>query len=416
MSIVRMLSGSPTLANDPHLLFSLPPTTTTERGCCAPPVKPIYLISKQNIPPIWKTHNHCPHCTRELPGSPILCCGCWLWRPSPCPAPSTIPPSSVICHSHTHKCNSRTPKLGNSLWTIGRRKPSILWIVTSWTPSTTPWPWKHYTNYEGSANTSTTAIPCLSPSYSSFNPWWLVPVCCLWISTTLSQVGKILSCQIRSIWQKQDPICTMVENYKPLSKQLRDRSNQSAKNADRTLLYEGRKRSWKIHRPYGHNKGYWHYVIYQLWREAEENLPTCCPCSKCRDYTLCIKARQGICWGLFYLTISTGQGGQIQCHLSWMHNCQLHPTSSKVGNCRVHQMKSTRSDWLYKPPSLGNGSGKGRRNSEPDCWKKMKYIYHRAHLQPPLHSKDPDTTTTIPSSCWSSSSYSIVIYSSPKPA
>ena len=195
----------------------------------------------------------------------------------------------------------------------------------------------------------------------------------------------------------------MVENHQSLSKWLWNGSHWLAEDADYPLLYERRQCGWKIYWSYGHNKGHWHHVLCQLWRKAQENLPTHHPCQKCRDSTLCIEARQGICQGLLHPTLPTGRGGQIQRYISWTHYCQPHLMSSQVGNCRVCQTKPTRSDRLYKPSSLGNGSGQSRRNSKQDCRKKMKCICYRAHMQPPLCPKDPDTTITIPSSHWSSS-------------
>ena len=81
-----------------------------------------------------------------------------------------------------------------------------------------------------------------------------------------------------------------------------------------------------------------------------------------------------------------------------MYNCQSHPTSSQVRNCGVHQAKSARSDRLHKSSSLGNGSSKGRRNSEPNCWKKMKHIHYKTHIQPLLHTKKAPDTMPIYSS------------------
>ena len=242
MSVARMLSSSFILADAPHSLFLLSPISTTERGCCVPPMKSICLISKQNVSSIWKTHNHRPHRTRELPGSPILCHGCWLQRPSPHPAPSTIPPSSIIDHphSHTHWCHPRTPNMSDLLWIMGRRKLSILWIITSWTPTSTSWPQQYYTNDKRSSNSSTTTFFHLSPSYSSFHLQRPVPVCCLWISSTLSQVRKVPCCQTWPIQQEQNLIHTIVEDCQPLPKWLWNGSDWSAEDVDHTLLYERR--------------------------------------------------------------------------------------------------------------------------------------------------------------------------------
>ena len=180
MSVARTPSGSSTLADDPRLLFFLTSIPITERGCCVPLVKSICLILKQNISPIQKTCNHHSCHTRKLPRSPISCCGCWLWRPSPHPAPSTISPSSNIrhSHSHTHWCHPWTSDVGNLLWSMGRRKLSILWIVTSWTSSSTSWSQQCNFNDERSPNTSTMTFTCSSSSHTSFHLWWPILVCC----------------------------------------------------------------------------------------------------------------------------------------------------------------------------------------------------------------------------------------------
>ena len=65
-----------------------------------------------------------------------------------------------------------------------------------------------------------------------------------------------------------------------------------------------------------------------------------------------------------------------------MHYCQSYPISSQVGNHRVCWAKLARSDQLYKPPSLENGSDKSRRDSKPDRQKKTKHICYGTHIQP----------------------------------
>ena len=226
----------------PSFTFSLTPIPITERGCCVPLVKSICLISKQNISPIQKTCNHHSRCTRKLPGSSILCCGCWLWRPSPCLVPSTISPTSNICHchSHTHWCHPWTSDVDNSLWSMGRRKLSILWIVTSWTPSSTSQSWQCNSNNERSPNTSTMTFTCLFSSHTSFHLWQPVPVCCLWIPSIISQVRKVPHCQTWPVRQKQDPIHTMMEDCQPLPKWLWNGSDWLAEDVDHPLLYKRR--------------------------------------------------------------------------------------------------------------------------------------------------------------------------------
>ena len=102
------VSGSLTLVNDPCLLFSLSPISNTVRGCCAPPVKSICLISLQNVTPVHPSCNHCSCCTWKLPRFAISCCGCWIRRPSPHPAPSTIsaPPIIHNTRSNSYRGNS----------------------------------------------------------------------------------------------------------------------------------------------------------------------------------------------------------------------------------------------------------------------------------------------------------------------
>ena len=196
-------SSSSTLADDSCSLFFLSPIPTTKRGCYAPLVKSICLILKQNVAPIQKTHNHHPCRTRKLLGSPISCCGCWLQRPLPCPASSTVPPSTNIHHScsHIHWCHPQSSNVGNMVQTVGWRKQSILWVTSHWTPSSTPQSWQCNSNDERSSNSCSMTFILLSSSHTSFNPWWPVPVHCPWISSTVSQVGKVPHCQARPIWQ-----------------------------------------------------------------------------------------------------------------------------------------------------------------------------------------------------------------------
>ena len=118
------VSSSLTLADDPCSLFSPLPIPTTVRGCCVPPVKSICLISKQHVAPIHTSHNHCPRCAQKLLQSAISCCGCWLRRPSPRPAPSTVSASPIIyhTHSHTNQRNLQPANVGNKVHTMGRGK------------------------------------------------------------------------------------------------------------------------------------------------------------------------------------------------------------------------------------------------------------------------------------------------------
>ena len=113
------VSGSPTLADDPCSLFSLSPIPTTVRGCCAPLVKSICFISK-NVAPLHMSHNHCPHCARKLPRFAISCCSCWLQRPSPRAAPSTVPTSTIIrnSRSHPYRRNSWSSDMGDTVHTM----------------------------------------------------------------------------------------------------------------------------------------------------------------------------------------------------------------------------------------------------------------------------------------------------------
>ena len=144
-------------------------------------------------------------------------------------------------------------------------------------------------------------------------------------------------------------------------------------------------------------------------KRSSKNLPTHCPCPKRRDCALCVEARKGIRWRLLHPTIPTGRGGQIQCYLSRLHNCQSHLTSCKVGNCGICRKKSTWSDWFHIPPSLGNRTGLSRGNPQPDCRTKAKHLCHGTYIQSPLCTKDPDLTPTISSSHWSSSYYSCLV-------
>ena len=122
------ISGSLTLANDPHLLFSLSPIPTTVSSCCVPPVKSICLISKQNVTPLHLSCHHHSRRTRELPGLAISCCSCWLQRPLPCPAPSTVPSSPNICNScsHLYRRNPQSSDVGDMVRTMSREKQGIL--------------------------------------------------------------------------------------------------------------------------------------------------------------------------------------------------------------------------------------------------------------------------------------------------
>ena len=120
------VSGSSPLADDPRSIFSPPPIPTTVRGCCAPPVPSIDLISlqKKNVSPVLSTRNYCPRCTRKLPRSAISCCGSWLRRPSPRPAPSTISATPTIRHTRTHpnRRNPRPTNVGKPVRAMGRTK------------------------------------------------------------------------------------------------------------------------------------------------------------------------------------------------------------------------------------------------------------------------------------------------------
>ena len=123
------VSGSLPPADDPRSIFPLSPIPTTVRGCCAPPVPSIDLISFQkNVSPLLAPRNHCPRCTRKLPRFAILCCGCWLRRPSPRPAPSTISATTTTNYTHTHsyRGNSQPTNVGKPIRTMGRTKQGIL--------------------------------------------------------------------------------------------------------------------------------------------------------------------------------------------------------------------------------------------------------------------------------------------------
>ena len=123
------VSGSSPLADDPRLSLSPSITPDTVRGCCVPPVPSLDLISLQrNVSPLLASHNHCPRCTRKLPRFAVLCCGCWLRRPSPRPTASTISAPSTTNHtrSHPYRGNSRPANVGKSIRTVGRDKQDLL--------------------------------------------------------------------------------------------------------------------------------------------------------------------------------------------------------------------------------------------------------------------------------------------------
>ena len=139
--------------------------------------------------------------TRKLSGSPISCCGCWLQRPSPCPASSTVPSSSDIHHScsHLYQRNSWSSNMGNLLQTVGWRKQGILRNVSHWTTSPSSWPRQRNPNDVRNPNTCSTSFILSSSLHTSFNPQWPVLVHCSWIPFTLSQVGKVSCCKTRSV-------------------------------------------------------------------------------------------------------------------------------------------------------------------------------------------------------------------------
>ena len=119
------VSGSLPLADDHRSIFSPSIIPDTVRGCCAPPVKSIDLISLQkHVSPILLSRNNCPRCTRKLPRFAVSCCGCWLRRPSPCPAPSTVSasPTFTNTHSHPYRGNSQPANVGKSVRTMGQDK------------------------------------------------------------------------------------------------------------------------------------------------------------------------------------------------------------------------------------------------------------------------------------------------------
>ena len=123
------VSGSSPLTDDPRSILSPSIIPNTVRGCCAPPVPSLDLISLQkNVSPILTPRNHCSRCTRKLPRLAISCCGCWLRRPSPHPAPSTIPTTPTTNHtrSHPYRGNSRPANVGKSICTMGRNKQGLL--------------------------------------------------------------------------------------------------------------------------------------------------------------------------------------------------------------------------------------------------------------------------------------------------
>ena len=111
------VSGSPPLADDPRSFSSPSIIPTTVRGCCAPPVPSIDLISRQkNVPPVFAPRNHCPRCSWKLPRFAVLCCGCWLRRPSPRPAPGTIPAVPIFHHTRTHPYRGNPRPMLRSTW------------------------------------------------------------------------------------------------------------------------------------------------------------------------------------------------------------------------------------------------------------------------------------------------------------
>ena len=123
------ISGSSPLADNLRSIFSPSIIPDTVRGCCVPPVKSIDLISlQQDVSPILAPRNHCPCCTWKLPRSAISCCGCWLRRPSPHPAPSTVPaiPTSNHSRTHSYRGNSRSADMGKPVCSMGRDKQGIL--------------------------------------------------------------------------------------------------------------------------------------------------------------------------------------------------------------------------------------------------------------------------------------------------
>ena len=120
------ISGSSPLADDHRSLFSPPLIPYIVRGCCVPPVKSLCLISlQQNVSPILAPRNYCPRCTRKLPRLAILCCSCWLRRPSPRPAPSPIP-STTSRNPRTCRKHSRPASVGKSIRIMGRDKQGVL--------------------------------------------------------------------------------------------------------------------------------------------------------------------------------------------------------------------------------------------------------------------------------------------------
>ena len=120
------VSGSLPLADDPRSFSSPFPIPTTVRGCCAPPVPPLDLISlqKKNVSPVLSSRNNCPRCTRKLPRFAVSCCGCWLRRPSPRPAPSAISASPKPNNTRTHpyRGDSRPAIVGKPIRSMDRAK------------------------------------------------------------------------------------------------------------------------------------------------------------------------------------------------------------------------------------------------------------------------------------------------------
>ena len=189
------VSGFSTLANDPHSLFPLSSIPITVRGCCVPPVKSICLISK-NVAPLHTSCNHCPHCTQKLPWFAISCCGCWLQRPSPCAAPSTVPTFTIIHNScsHPYRRNPWPSDMGDTVCTIGWGKQGVFWSFPHWTPTTTSWSRQCHTCNAWSPNPSSMPFSLMTSSYTSFSPWWPVLVRCSWIPLPFSKTGKVPSC------------------------------------------------------------------------------------------------------------------------------------------------------------------------------------------------------------------------------